>query len=116
MGNNIRYSLKPNFGLSADCRLRIKDYSISAGQLNGPEDLEQYLVKDLRTRKYNCSICNIFSHHSKTNARNHVESKHFKGCFTYTCDFCGKTLSTKLALENHRNYVHERKGVEDAGR
>jgi hypothetical protein len=33
--------------------------------------------------------------------RNHVESKHFPGAFSYSCPVCARVLESKKALENH---------------
>jgi len=68
-----------------------------------PQDLDQFLAKDAATNKYICSICHVFSHRGRTNVRNHIESRHFLGCFSYTCTTCGKTLNTRRALEVHKS-------------
>jgi len=68
-----------------------------------PHDLDQFLTKDQEANKYICSICQVFSHRGRTNVRNHVESRHFLGCFSYSCDICGKTLNTRRALEVHKS-------------
>jgi len=71
-----------------------------------PQDLDQFLGKDYTMKKYKCTICCLFSHSSKGNARNHVESKHFQGVFMYNCNSCGKVMNTKRALEVHRSSTH----------
>jgi len=68
-----------------------------------PQDLDQFLERDSLTKKYKCGICGLFSHSSRANARNHIESKHYQGFFTYTCHSCGKVMNTKRALEVHKS-------------
>ena len=72
-------------------------------EIRRPEDLDQFLVKDQKTNKWLCSICQGFSHSGRGNVRNHMESKHFMGSFTYTCETCGKILNTRTALEVHKS-------------
>jgi len=72
------------------------------GILSGPEDLKRYIVQD-ELKGPTCGICFIFSHRSKSNVQNHIESKHFPNSFTYTCPKCFKNVSTKKALEIHIN-------------
>ena len=75
-------------------------------QITEPQDLDQFLERDLLSKKYKCGICGLFSHSSKANARNHVESKHYQGLFTYHCQSCGKVMNTKRALEVHKSSAH----------
>ena len=46
---------------------------------------------------YKCNICGKEDSHIR-NLRNHIESVHFPGYFSYTCDHCKKTFKTKNAL------------------
>ena len=71
-----------------------------------PQDLDQFLERDIATKKYKCGICGLFSHSSRANARNHIESKHYQGFFTYHCNYCGKVMNTKRALEVHKSAAH----------
>jgi len=75
-------------------------------QITEPQDLDQFLERDMLSKKYRCGICGLFSHSSKANARNHVESKHYQGFFTYNCQSCGKVMNTKRALEVHKSSAH----------
>ena len=72
------------------------------GILSDPEDLKRYIVQD-ELKGPTCGICFSFSHRSKSNVQNHIESKHFPNSFTYTCPKCFKNVSTKKALEIHNN-------------
>jgi len=66
-----------------------------------PEDLDQFIGRgDLN---YSCEICAQFSHASKSNVRNHVESKHFPNTFFYNCNICNKVCNSKQALQQHRS-------------
>lgn len=65
------------------------------------EDFDQYIRKD---GPYNiCNICACMKNKSITNVRCHIESKHFPGTFTYTCEFCGKDCFSKTSYRDHRS-------------
>ena len=55
---------------------------------------------------YKCSICGKESSHLN-NARNHIESVHFPGHFSYNCDHCEKTFKSKNALCTHVSLMHK---------
>ena len=42
----------------------------------------------------------------RRDVRNHVESIHFPGSFTYTCPLCEAVMTTKKALAVHKQKVH----------
>jgi len=69
------------------------------GVLQSPEDFNQYVVTG--ERGPTCGICRAFSHHSKTNVKRHIESKHFPDSFLYSCPSCGVAKNTKTALDLH---------------
>jgi len=69
------------------------------GVLQSPEDFNQYVVTG--ERGPTCGICRAFSHHSKTNVKRHIESKHFPDSFLYSCPSCGMAKNTKTALDLH---------------
>ena len=81
--------------------------SISGLYVDDPSDLLKYVEKDHLTGKHTCKLCNAFSHSGRSHVRNHVESKHFPDIFTYECDQCDKTFSTKNGVANHRSAVHK---------
>lgn len=70
-------------------------------------DLTQFARRDLESSKWFCAICGNFSHASKGNVINHVESKHFAGSISHFCDVCGTYCKTKNALQNHKTRVHK---------
>jgi len=72
------------------------------GTLSAPEDLKRYIIQD-ELKGPTCGICFRFSHRSKSNVQNHIESKHFPNSFIYSCPRCFKNVSTKKALEIHIN-------------
>ena len=75
--------------------------------INIPQDLDQYIViRDDSLKKYTCGVCANFSHQSRSNVRNHLESKHFAGYFSYSCDICLKVLGTNKAMEVHKSTYH----------
>ena len=49
---------------------------------------------------FKCTICGK-QVSVKTNLRNHIESAHFPGHFSYNCKYCGKTFKSKNSLCNH---------------
>eukprot|EP00092_Neocalanus_flemingeri_P037293 GFUD01040614.1.p1 GENE.GFUD01040614.1~~GFUD01040614.1.p1 ORF type:complete len:393 (+),score=68.12 GFUD01040614.1:147-1181(+) len=66
-----------------------------------PEDLDQFIGRG--ELGYNCEICAQFGHASKSNVRNHVESKHFPNTFVYNCNICNKTCNSRQALQQHKS-------------
>jgi len=75
------------------------------GILSTPEDFKKYIVQS--EKGPTCGVCFNFSHRSKSNVQNHIESKHFPNSFTYSCHKCYKNVSTKKALEIHINRCKE---------
>jgi len=55
---------------------------------------------------YKCNICGKENSHLN-NARNHIESVHFPGHFSYNCDHCEKTFKSKNALCVHVSLMHK---------
>ena len=84
------------------CRWKV----ISGHTFRDPSELLVYVRRDPADQKYHCSICETFSHAMKSCARNHIESKHFPNIFTYICDLCEETFSTKTNLNAHRTRKH----------
>ena len=72
-----------------------------------PEDFNKYVIKNTQDGKYHCTICNEYSHAGITLARNHVESKHFPGTFTYSCDICDEIFTTRINANNHKARKHK---------
>ena len=70
---------------------------------SAPGDLDQFISRV--EQGYGCHICGTFSHASRSNVRNHVESKHFPNVFVYNCDVCQKTLNSKQALQQHKSKI-----------
>ena len=68
--------------------------------------MDQFIMKDVASKKNVCSICRGFSHKSRTNVRNHIESKHYPGLYQYPCETCSTVVYTKRALEVHRSAYH----------
>ena len=68
---------------------------------------DQYIVlgTDLEHGSgYRCLYCDVFIRGNRSNARNHVEARHFNT--EYTCRFCGKKLKTKNTLSKHISVQH----------
>jgi len=80
-----------------------------------PSELLQFVCRDTSEEgkpKYMCGLCNKFSHASRTNVRNHVESKHFPNAFSYQCEICGQSFPSKNNVQLHRSRVHKPKFLE----
>jgi len=71
------------------------------------EDLQAFARRDETTAKWVCGLCGIFSHLSKGNVINHIESKHFPGTIKHFCGICGHYCRTKNALQNHKTRIHK---------
>ena len=74
--------------------------------ITNPEDFNQFIVVQDDEKKFLCGICKSFAHKSRQNVRNHLESKHFKGYFSYTCDICGKVCGTNNSMQTHKSMFH----------
>ena len=74
------------------------------GVLQSPEDFSNFITAI--EGKPTCSICHNFAHHSKTNVRRHIESRHFPNSFLYHCPNCGTAKKTKTALDLHLSKCH----------
>jgi len=72
-----------------------------------PEDLLKYIEKDEERSCYFCTLCTSFSHKSRANVRNHVESKHFPKHFVYTCQTCGYNCPSHQSLLKHKSVFHK---------
>ena len=69
-----------------------------------PEDLDQF-ISPRPELGYTCDICASFGHASKSNVRNHVESKHFPNTFVYNCNQCQKQCNSRQALHQHKSKI-----------
>eukprot|EP00092_Neocalanus_flemingeri_P030149 GFUD01032727.1.p1 GENE.GFUD01032727.1~~GFUD01032727.1.p1 ORF type:complete len:831 (+),score=176.79 GFUD01032727.1:54-2546(+) len=66
---------------------------------NSPEELDMFVSREGPVCV--CTVCGVFRNKSITNVRCHIESKHFPGRFTYTCQICGKQCKSKTAFRDH---------------
>eukprot|EP00092_Neocalanus_flemingeri_P011394 GFUD01012277.1.p1 GENE.GFUD01012277.1~~GFUD01012277.1.p1 ORF type:complete len:357 (-),score=89.00 GFUD01012277.1:331-1401(-) len=76
-------------------------------EIQSPDDLKKYILREPVTRLNVCGICSNFKHKVITNVREHIESKHYSHMFTYECKFCQKTFNTKMGLAKHKPKCHE---------
>ena len=76
------------------------------GSFSSAEDFDIYMEKESDHPGYFCTICNSFRRRCRTDVRNHVESKHFPGTFSYNCADCGLILATNTSLKRHQQRVH----------
>jgi len=78
------------------------------GPDQNPEDLKDYIFKDLGTKETCCTLCS-FRNKIPAKVKNHLEAIHFPGVFVYTCDLCGKTFKGRNALGVHTSLTHSKK-------
>jgi len=64
-----------------------------------PEDFDMFVTRDGPICV--CTLCGVFRNRTITNVRCHIESKHFPGTFTYSCQICGKQCNSKTSLRDH---------------
>ena len=76
-------------------------YSI-AGLVSSVEDFDSYIVKEAESQGYYCSLCSLYGKRGRTDVRDHIESRHFPGTFSYNCLQCNQTLPTNKALKRHK--------------
>lgn len=72
-----------------------------------PSELLQFVWKDPADLKFHCTLCDKFSHKNSSCVKNHVESQHFPNMFSYPCDKCEMTFTTKTTLNLHRTRKHK---------
>ena len=78
------------------------------GLFGAREGFDQYIEKSLSEDGkpyFKCTICGK-QVSVKTNLRNHIESAHFPGHFSYNCNHCGKIFKSKATLCNHVSQLH----------
>ena len=61
-----------------------------------------------RVKPFYCKLCNIFTSTRRNLVRNHVESIHFPGMFSYYCSGCNKSFNSNNALAVHTSTFHKR--------
>ena len=88
-----------------------KTLLLSGYNFQDPSELLQFVRKDPTDLKYHCTLCNKFSHKNSYCSRNHVESHHFPNMFTYPCDQCEMTFSTKSNYSMHRSRKHKKQDL-----
>ena len=82
--------------------------SVILGLFGAREMFEQYIEKTLSEDgkpNFKCTICGK-QVSVKTNLRNHIESAHFPGHFSYNCNHCGKTFKSKNTFCTHVSQMH----------
>ena len=74
------------------------------------EAIMSNILRDNERKLFTCALCE-FGASSRHKAFCHIEAKHFQDSpVTYSCQFCGKFVSSKNALGIHitRNHKEER--------
>ena len=66
----------------------------------------QYIVRN-GNKTYSCSICEKVSR-DLTDAKRHLESKHFPSESEYECQSCGSYFNTFQALRKHNSRYHRK--------
>ena len=83
-----------------------KVVSIFVGLSNFDDLAAQYLSRD--GNKYFCSLCGKVSR-DVTDAKRHLESKHFPSVGGYECQICNSNFKTWNALSCHNSKYHRNK-------
>jgi len=79
---------------------------VEAGKGNNfqsPEDLLQFVTKSAEGNTFECILCSNFKAVRKGLVRNHLESIHFPGVFSYSCDLCNRQFTGRNALAVHKS-------------
>jgi len=91
----------------------VTSYQGNDGEVNAsgftfqsPDELLQFVSKSEEDNKFLCSFCGKFKAVRKGLVRNHIESIHFPGVFTYSCEICKKDFLGKNALAVHNSEKH----------
>ena len=92
--------------LKFDLEKALGNWKYFIGTIETPSDLLFYVGKDTLSGKHLCTICNKYQNINKSKVRDHIESIHFPKTFSYQCDLCDKTSSSKRGLEVHRSREH----------
>jgi len=74
----------------------------SKGLVSSVEDFDSYIVKEAKSQGYYCSLCSMYGKRGRADVRDHIESRHFPGTFSYNCLQCNQTLPTNKALKRHK--------------
>ena len=85
-------------------------FFVGSVDISDPSDLMTYIMETRVDGKkmYCCTICNKLISNSTTNAKNHIESVHFPGMFSYSCDECGRQCTSKNSLSIHMTRYHKK--------
>jgi len=59
--------------------------------------------------KYQCALCQQFTHHGRQNVLDHVEAKHLPNPCGYKCNVCNGVYKTSRALYRHNLQHHRNK-------
>ena len=80
------------------------DSNIVGDDVQEPAHLTKFIKKvpDTLNSKYDCTLCNKFSHKSLSNTRTHLQRKHFPTLFTYHCDQCENTFTNIAGYSKHK--------------
>ena len=84
----------------------IRDHKVKLEDLDDQIESMMMITDKVDQRGYTlvtCSIC--YKELTKSHMKDHIESKHLEG-LSYSCDTCGKTSKTRVALRMHKRSQH----------
>ena len=103
-----RFCSQGSRNLSLDAKSETLSKFDLLGQYGAREVFDQYMEKStLENGKlgFKCTLCGKEMSHLN-NLRNHIESAHFPGHFSYNCNHCEKTFKNKNSLCSHMSQMH----------
>ena len=84
-------------------------FPLLGSNFQSPEELLQFVTKSTEGSTFECTLCSNFRAVRKGLVRNHLESIHFPGVFSYSCHLCNRQFQGRNALAVHKSAVHPNK-------
>jgi len=101
-----QYEEEPQFGEVNNLQGMGGEFDKAGYNFQTPEELLQFVGKCQEENKFECKVCGKFKAVRKGLVRNHIESIHFPGVFTYSCNICEKEFQGRNALAVHNSEKH----------
>ena len=89
--------------------VKFHSFPLLGSNFQSPEELLQFVTKSAEGSTFECTLCSNFRAVRKGLVRNHLESIHFPGVFSYSCHLCNRQFQGRNALAVHKSAVHTNK-------